>query len=100
MPADEAVALYGEPVRVRGATQIFSIEGGVIELTFAGGRVTAISTTSRYYRTSTGLGVGLKAPRGWRQVGRDLVRGRTRLTVAGGRVVRVTMSSGVAAARR
>lgn len=100
MSVDEAAALYGEPVRVRGATRVFSIEGGALEITFAAGRATALSTTSAYYRTSTGLGVGMTAPRGWRRLGRDLVRGRTRLTVAGGRVVRVTVSSVAVRARR
>lgn len=99
MSADEAVALYGEPLRVRGATQVFPVEGGALEITFAGGRATALSTTSAYYRTPAGLGVGMKAPRGWSQVGRELVRGRTRLTVAGGRIVRVTVSSVVVRAR-
>lgn len=100
MSAGDAVAMYGDPLRARGATQIFSIEGGVLELTFAGGRVTAISTTSGYYRTAAGLGVGMKAPRGWRRVGRELVSGRTRLTVVNGRIVRVTVSSVVARSRR
>jgi hypothetical protein len=50
-----------------------------------------ISTTSRYYRSSAGVGVGAKAPVGWKRVGAELVRGSTRLTVVRGRVVRVTV---------
>jgi hypothetical protein len=100
MASDEAHALYGEPLRTRGATEVFSISGGILEITFTAGRATAVSTTSRYYRTSAGLGVGAKAPRGWRQVGRDLVRGRTRVTIANGRIVRVTVTSALVPARR
>ena len=93
MTLADAHALYGEPVRARGATESFTVPGGLLELTFTAGRASVLATTSRYYRSPAGLGVGTAPPRGWKRVGRELVLGKTRLLVVAGRVARVTVLS-------
>lgn len=90
--------LYGEPLRSAPAVETFAVEGGTLTVTYGGDRVRGLATTSARYRTATGLGVGAKAPSAWTKAGRELVRGSTRLLVAGGRVARVAIA--VPAARR
>jgi hypothetical protein len=80
---DELHALYGEPVRTRGATETWIVQDGALEVAFAKDRAVSVSTTSAYYRGAAGIGVGARV--------------KTRLTVAGGRVVRVTITRSPAA---
>ena len=93
MSQDAIHSLYGEPLRTRPAGDVFAVEGGVLEVAYAAGRVSALATTSAYYRTAEGIGVGTRAPRGWARAGRELVRGRTRLVLAGTRVTRIIVSA-------
>ncbi len=75
---------------------------GLLKVSYDGGTTVAVSTTSPYYTTPGGLGVGASAAdamlarRGWRECGRGLVRRRygiaTAIHVVRGRVVALTVS--------
>jgi hypothetical protein len=85
------------------ATSTYRIHRGLLDVSYAGGKVVAISTTSRYYTTIGGLGPGAQADpsklmgSGWRACGRALVRRRsgvaTAVALSRGLVTAVTVTA-------
>jgi hypothetical protein len=89
---------------VRGAfIASYHLHGGLLRVSYVQSRVVAISTTSRYYTTIGGLGVGAPVSRakigrsGWRRCGENFLRRRggtaTAVRVARGRIIAVTLSA-------
>jgi hypothetical protein len=75
--------LLGVSAGRRLVTATYRRHGGVLEVGYASGRVVAVATTSRYYTTPSGLGVGAEtsgaklALHGWRRCGRSFARVRS-----------------------
>ena len=80
----------------------YRLHRGVLQVSYSGRRVVAIATTSAYYTTATGLGVGAPADArrlvgsGWRRCGLSLVRHQKgaamAIRVSRGKVTRIALS--------
>jgi hypothetical protein len=70
------------------ATAVYRRHGGEFDVSYVGGKTVAVSTTSRYYTTIGGFGVGAPAQAsrlvasGWRACGRAYVRRRGGVTTS------------------
>lgn len=69
--------------RLQGvATAVYRLHDGVVDVSYQAGKAVAVTTTSRYYSTATGFGVGATADqsallsRGWKPCGRAVERHR------------------------
>jgi hypothetical protein len=83
-------------------TATYRLHRGLFAVSYAHGKTVAVSTTSRYYTTIGGFGVGAPASKrelvrhGWRSCGPNLVRRRdglvTAIRIARGHIGAVTLS--------
>jgi hypothetical protein len=88
---------------VRGTvTATYRLHGGQLKVSYVGDRVVAVSTTSQYYTTTDGIGVGAETTEsrltgsGWQPCGRNYAKRRggntTAIRLGGGHVVAVAVS--------
>jgi hypothetical protein len=88
--------LFGAFAIQGASTSSYRIHRGRLDVSYVDGKVAAVATTSLYYSTRAGFGVGAGADaaaltgNGWRACGKALVRGRgsvaTAIRVVGGRI--------------